>query len=217
MTWKRRHIDKLDDEMRKAGTNGHVPAATPEEEQAMNELRRDVLNAKSALRLAQLQSYKAALDKHRGSDASSNTREPGQHRRSKRRLLLLTAAVAAVILAIILFFPFEPNTLQIPEIQNQYLAENFDLFIQHDQVKSPSTDIPDDANRQAYNMFVLHDFDEAVVRLNEQWTTHNDTLSLYYLILSYSALGDDAQARMLFENNQQSFSAEQLDLLQRLF
>ncbi|MDX1478145.1 MAG: hypothetical protein R3301_10610 [Saprospiraceae bacterium] len=218
MSWNQRHIERLDEELSKGHDLSQSPGDDSESE-AMKEARRDVRNLTAALRLARLKEFKQHIDAHRSGQQgrATHTSAPAPAERSRSRRILLLAATAAVILLMFIFVINSPESGPAAGSRNQYLAEHFDAFIQHDVSRNSTTDGLTQEQLNAYNLFVLGRFDQALPVLEDLWITRDDPLAMYYLILCHAATGQTDEARTLFLQHQTLLSPEQQELIQRLF
>jgi len=215
MNWNKKHIDILDDELRRKRRNGEHDSLESSDSDAMDQARKDMFLLRSALRLEQIRENKKTLDEHRGSGLKQNK----VVRMSKRRSLIISlTSAAAVVLALILFFPGGLGLFTQPEIRNQYLTDNFDAYLLHDITRNENnTDATTDTEVYAYSMFAMKEFKNAIPLLEQSWTEQNEPMALYYLILSHVALGEESTARDLFETNRNNLTPEMIELLERIY
>ncbi len=96
-------------------------------------------------------------------------------------------AVAAILLAAI--FLVGPLLKSNDTIDHPYLAEHFDEFIIHDTYKGSKEDARYAEIMRGYNLFAEKEFEKAIPVLKNNWETHKDTISLFYLWVS--AVGTD--------------------------
>ncbi|MDX1478269.1 MAG: hypothetical protein R3301_11230 [Saprospiraceae bacterium] len=211
MSWSKKHIDRIDKEMHGHQQNGHGHHHSTPEDEALTAARRDIRLLQSALQLDQYKKNKQFLDRHRAALAAQNH----GGRRSRRRFLFALPAVAAAVLALVFFLPGGGHAVAEP--QNPYLAEHFEEFLLHEGWRNRQREPERTAETVLYDMFALKEFNQAIPLLEQSWTTQDDTMALYYLILSHAALGDDRTARQLFASHRDVLTREMTDQLERMY
>lgn len=99
-------------------------------------------------------------------------------------------AVAAGVLLLV-FGGYYYTELKKPKYVNQYLLDHFDEYVLHDKVRSSTpVDTFDRDKEIGYDLYVLKQFEKAMPYLERRWKNSNDSIALFYLFISASAIGD---------------------------
>lgn len=108
----------------------------------------------------------------------------------KSKSIYAKIAISAVLILTVGFFfwnQFQPSEImQIDQFEEKYILKS--------QSRSPNTDIEHSSTR-GQNLYAIGDFKPAIPLLKKDWETTSDSISLFYLGVSYAALGKDKKAR----------------------
>ena len=125
----------------------------------------------------------------------------------KRKLYRRIAAIAAVSLVLGIWF-FAPSSEAV-------VFENFSKdFVLHEKTRSAKdVELEMETMHRGYNLYTIQEYKQAIPHLKKEWELHQDELSLFYLAVSYAAIGKDKKAlktKSLIRNQ------EHLNLLDQL-
>lgn len=191
MTYTEKHLDQIDANLSRPGRNGDAPRLSQEitGDDQLKAAAKDVEMLWQATRLERLQGKLEMLKEY---EREAKAEEKGNKNAKvvsmgKVRLIMSVAAGVLLMVAVgwYLFKPEPPAT-----IQHQYLAAHFEEYILYDVMMGEA---PAKATREqelAYNLFAIQDFDKAIPLLKKEWEEYGDQLSLFYLWVSYIAIGD---------------------------
>jgi len=113
------------------------------------------------------------------SSENNRTNKDSRNVRSLNLSRILSIAASIVLLAGVAFF-----------IQNRSTSSfNPNDYLLHNDYRS-SDDIKGNSQTKAYNLFILKEYDKAIPLLVKLTNNPKDTISLYYLCLSYYGYGD---------------------------
>jgi hypothetical protein len=205
MSYTEKHLDQVDSYLSRPGRNGGGPPHLSPEGQTdppLKEAIRDVELLWQATRLEKLQEklemlreYEQELQAKASSTAPGMSGAKAEEERSgkivslSRRKWILSAAAGVAMLVVAGWLVFRDQGPQT--IQHEYLAMNFeDQYVLHDVMKSDGASKYSPEQLRAYDLYAVKDFKSAIPLLKAEWVVNGDTLALFYLWVSYIAIGD---------------------------
>ena len=115
-----------------------------------------------------------------------------------------SVALAACVAMFIWLSPYLSGTLRIDQFEQEYVL--------HTKTRSAEA-ISEHTKWKGYNLYTIKKYRKAIPFLKKEWEQNQDTLSLFYLGVSYVAIGKDKKAEAIFN---QIKDPEQKALLQEL-
>ncbi|HLF62588.1 MAG TPA: hypothetical protein VI603_02495 [Saprospiraceae bacterium] len=203
MTYTERHLEQIDAELSRTGRNGDPPKLSPQDstDPALKAAFQDVEMVWQATRLEKLQGklemlkeYEEEIQAKAKAELEAEAEEEPKLKvvtmQNRKWILSIAAGVALLVVAgWLIFRPQEPLA-----IQHAYLTEHFDDYVLHDVMKGVGSSEYTPEQLRAYNLFAIKDFKKAIPLLKKEWEENGDTLSLFYLWVSYKAVGNKENA-----------------------
>ncbi len=153
---------------------GEIDIETNELTEKEKDLLKDTTEIKEALRLHDLMQKKSIIDKL---ESNYTINEKSITQSSRFKLMRGLAAVCLLLIGATFVF----NTFS--------KGFNPDEYIIHQTLRSTDNSQLSNDKKKAYNLFILGEYDRAIPRLEKLSTNTTDTISQYYLALSYYGVG----------------------------